>query len=161
MIPAMPKQVYQRGGASVGHLAELPDVERGAVLFLRQWCLGEAARAIIARDFALVFGTERGARVAAFQDRLMRLMLGQARRPLMRHADGCACIGGDESAFAQMVAAAASGDTDDASLFAMTLIAASAVPDAIALAEEIGLAYAEIFSPLPQCFGQSRPDRKN
>lgn len=159
MIPAMPRQVYQRGGASVGHLAELPEVERGAVLFLRQWCLGDAARAVIARDFALVFGIERGTRVAERQDRLMRLMLGRARRPLMRHADGCACLGGDESAFAQMVAAAASGDHEDAALFAMTLIAAPAVPEAVALAEEIGLAYAEIFSPLALFLGRRGPER--
>jgi hypothetical protein len=161
MTPATPKQNYQRGGASVGHLSELPEVERGAVLFLRQWCLGDAARAVIARDFALAFGSERGAATNALQDRLMQVMLGRARRPLMRHADGCACLGGDESAFAQMVAAAASGDLEDASMFAMTLIAAPAVPEAVALAEELGLAYAEIFTPLALSFGRDRPTRSH
>jgi hypothetical protein len=161
MMPAMPKQLPQRGGASVGHLSELPEVERGAVLFLRQWCLGDAARATIARDFALAFGAERGAEVAALQCRLMRVMLGQARRPLMRHADGCACLGGDECAFAQMVAAAASGDLEDAAMFAMTLIAAPAVPEAVALAEALGLAYAEIFTPLALSFGRRGPDRNH
>ncbi len=149
-----PQPQPNRGAAPVGHLAELPDVERGAVLFLRHWCEGDEARAAIARDFALVFGAEQGAELACAQDQLMRLVLGQARRPLMRHSDGCTCIGGDESAFAQMVAAAASGDDDLAAMFALTLIAAPAVGSVLPLAERLGLAYADIFSPLARSLGR-------
>ena len=149
-----PQPQPNRGAAPVGHLAELPDVERGAVLFLRHWCEGDAARAAIARDFALVFGSEQGAELAQAQDQLMRLVLGQARRPLMRHSDGCTCIGGDESAFAQMIAAAASGDEELATLFALTLIAAPAVAPVLKLAEQLGLAYADIFSPLAHSLGR-------
>lgn len=157
VFPDIPRP--SRGGAPVGHLAELPDVERGAVLFLRKWCSGEAARTTIALDFARAFGAARGSDLAMAQDDLMHLVLGQARRPLMRHADGCACLGGDESAFAQMVAAAASGDAEDAALFALTLIAGGAVPQTIALAELLGLAYADIFAPLPRRFGFAAPRR--
>ncbi len=157
LIPDMPNP--SRGGAPVGHLAELPDVERGAVLFLRKWCSGEAARTTIALDFARVFGAAHGSDLTMALDDLMHLMLCQARRPLMHHADGCTCLGGDESAFAQMVAAAASGDAEDATLFALTLIAGPAVPRTIVLAEQLGLAYADIFSPLPRRFGFAAPRR--
>ncbi len=149
-----PKAKASRGGAPVGLLSELPAVELGAVLFLRQWCGGDAAREVIARDFTLVFGADRGAMLTQTHDAVMRLVLGQSRRPLMRHAEGCPCLGGDESAFAQMVAAAGSGDVEDATLFAMTLISSQAVPRTVVLAEHIGLAFAEMLDPLSKALGQ-------
>jgi alkanesulfonate monooxygenase SsuD/methylene tetrahydromethanopterin reductase-like flavin-dependent oxidoreductase (luciferase family) len=157
MSPAFPPQ---RGGAAVGFLADLPAVEQGAVLFLRQWCGGPKARARIGQDFTLAFGPVRGAVLAFAQDRLMQLVLGQARRPLMRHADGCACLGGDEAAFAQLVASAAAGQADDAAMIALTLMSGPCVAETVELAEELGLAYADLFSPLARAYGH-RPLNRN
>lgn len=144
----------RRGAAPVGHLAELPAAERGAVLFLRLWCEGASGREAMAEDFCRCFGLEEGHRLIAAQDQLMHLLLGQSRRPLMRHSDGCTCVGADESAFAQMVAASASGDREDATLFGMILMQAHAVPLAMEEAEHLGHAYATLFDPLSRKFGQ-------
>ena len=138
-----------RGATPVGHLADLPAVEKGAVLYLRLWCDGPEARQAIAGDFHLLFGAERGDQLAAALTHVVCLTLGHARRPLMRHGTGCPCLGGDESAFAQMIAAAACGDRDDAVLFGMTLMSAPAVVDLMAEAEQLGLAFAEMFGPAP------------
>jgi hypothetical protein len=52
--PAVP-----RGGAPVGMLAELPVLEKGAILFLRLWCDGAGGQRQVAQEFAAAFGPDR------------------------------------------------------------------------------------------------------
>lgn len=141
-----------RGAAPVGQLAELPAVERLAVLSLRAWCDGGAARARIAEDFQLLLGAEGPAAVRGF-DILMQITLQGARRPLMRHALDCACVGGDECAFANLVAAAAGGDREDAMLFASTLLSGAAAYAAARAAEDLG----DLFLRFARAAGRERP----
>lgn len=130
----------RRGGAPVGVIAELPDVELGAVLLLRLWCEGDGGRAQIARDFLLCFETGRAAAEFENLDRLVRVVVQGGRRPLMRHGINCTCFGGDESAFAHMVAAAAAGDREEAMAFALALMSPDAAFAAVQMAESTGLA---------------------
>lgn len=108
-----------RGGAPVGILSELPPVELAAILYLRHWLSGNQDQ--IWRDFSHTFSrADAACAMASFED-LMRAVQNNTRRPLMRHKTGCDCFGGDECAFAQLVAAAASGDEHDAMTFALHL----------------------------------------
>lgn len=130
-----------RGAAPVGVLDELPALELAAIVYLRAWCADEEQRAQIAGDFRLVLGADRGALAYADFDALMRTVLAHTRRPLMRHALGCRCFGGDESAFAGMIAAGAAQDRETAMLFATVLVDGPAVWDTMALAGALGQAF--------------------
>jgi len=59
----------------------------------------------------------------------------------MRHQETCQCFGGDESAVANMVAAAAAGDMEEALLLAGHLVPAEVAKELMKPAEEIGLAF--------------------
>jgi hypothetical protein len=126
-----------RGAAPVGLLHELPLVESMAILFLRSWCQGGLARAGIAQDFDLVLSQSEAVAALYNFDSLMGLVLSHARRNLMRHDIGCACFGGDESAFANLIGAAVAGDTDDSMLFATNLLLGPAAFDAVMLARAL------------------------
>ncbi|OYU41236.1 MAG: hypothetical protein CFE33_04060 [Pseudorhodobacter sp. PARRP1] len=127
-----------RGAAAVGMLADMPPLERGVVQLLRQWCDGEAGRIAIAEDFTAIFGAERAAHEVNALAHLITLMVQMGRRPMMRHHTQCACLGGDESAFAQMVAAAAAGDRDDAMAFALTMLPPDVAYEAVQVAGHVG-----------------------
>jgi hypothetical protein len=129
-----------RGGAPVGMLAELPVVEMGAILFLRMWCEGAASRALLADDFSLAFGTPRADAELERLSGLIGTVLQGGRRPLMRHGVDCPCFGGDESAFATMVACAVAGDREDATVFALALMSPAAAFSAVQAAGPVGLA---------------------
>lgn len=127
-----------RGAAPVGALQELPPIELAAIVYLRAWCEGGDDREIIAKDFRLVMGHAEGAVAANDFHDLMTTLLGCARRPIMRHGLGCRCFGGDESAFAHMIAAAASKCREDAMLFASILMSGDAAWPATQLADRLG-----------------------
>ncbi len=135
-FPAQPR-TNPRGAAPVGMIHELPPLEATAILFLRVWCQGGLARDTIAADFASVTAKPKAAQALADFDALMRLVLSQSRRTLMRHDCKCSCFGGDESAFANMIAAAAMADADEAMLFATTLLKAPAAYEAVRLARAL------------------------
>lgn len=128
-----------RGAAAVGMLADLPLLEQGAVLLMRHWCCAVGGRQAVADDFALALGHERGGAAVDALDHLITLMVHHGRRPFMRHDLTCACIGGDESAFAQMIAAATADDTEDAMAFALTMMPAAFAYEAVQTARRFGL----------------------
>jgi len=136
-----PPAAPHRGAAPVGMLHELPPVELAAIVYLRAWCEGGAARQMIGRDFSLVMGEESGATATRNFDALMTMLLKNARRPVMRHGLGCKCFGGDESAFANMIAAVTAQDHEDAHLFACTLMTGHAAWPAVQLALGLGQAF--------------------
>ena len=127
-----------RGAAAVGMLAELPALERLSVQFFRLWCDGEDGRTSVAAAFSSTQSPAHAVgSVNAFAD-LMQLMLKNPRRPIMRHNISCACIGGDEAAFAHMIACAVV-DREDAMAFALTLMQPGAACQAVEIAQEVGL----------------------
>ncbi|QCO57647.1 hypothetical protein EOK75_18310 (plasmid) [Pseudorhodobacter turbinis] len=137
----------QRGAAPVGTLAELPGVERRAVLYLRKWCEGPQGREAVAADVSRSFDAPRAAQtVNRFAD-LLEVVLRCPRRPLMRHGSDCGCFGGDESTFAHMIAASAAGDREDAMAFALTLMHPGEAFQAVQVAEDVGLSFLELSRP--------------
>lgn len=136
----------RRGAAPVGFLHELPQVELAAIVYLRAWCEGEEDRQIIGKDFRLVMGNSAGDTATDDFDTLMDMLLNNARRPVMRHGLACRCFGGDESAFAHMVAAAAGQDREDAMLFASTLVTGQAAWAIAELAMGVGQVFLRLAS---------------
>jgi hypothetical protein len=127
-----------RGAVPVGNVDLLPVLEQGAVHLLRHWCQDEEQRIQLAEDFTRTLGEARGAAAVTLLGHLVGLFAAHGRRPLMRHSRGCSCLGGDESAFAQMVAAATAGDTEDAMAFALTMMPAHAAFAAVQAAGPLG-----------------------
>jgi hypothetical protein len=82
-------------------------------------------------------------------------MLRFGRRPLMLRPAGCRAAGADENAFAAMVAAAASGEREDAMLIAICMVRADVSPQIVGLAEQVGLSLVPM---VPQ--GSGRNDRR-
>ncbi|WOI56639.1 hypothetical protein [Palleronia sp. LCG004] len=144
---------HPRGAAPVGQLSELPALERVAIGLDRAWCDGGEGRALIAREIARVLPpAEVFAAVEEFDD-LMRTMIAGQRRRIMRHGLECPCFCGDEAAFAQMIAAAAMRDRDDAMLFAATLVSGPAAFRLVAIAEALG----QVFLRLARSAGPAAP----
>lgn len=130
----------RRGGAPVGFLSDLDPVGAGAVLYLRLWNEGEAARVQVRRDFATYLGQRPGHEAVRALEQICEICARHGRRPLMRHSVSCRCLGGDESCFAVFVSAAGDGDREDAMLIAMTLIRADMAPCLVGHAEELAIA---------------------
>ena len=119
-------QVY-RGGAPVGYLSELNQLEQNAILFLRYWSqcakadhdLQNAFWSTITYDFGI---TKTRQAIDAF-DEIFTLCFKYSRRPIMKHDLACTCIGGDESCFANIIGFAQDGELEDALLLASNLVA--------------------------------------
>ncbi len=133
-----------RGGAPVGFLSELEALEAASILYLRRWCDGPRSRAQVSHDFAATLGAEHGQRALDAFENLYSLCCEHGRRPLMRHAVNCKCMGSDESCFANFVAAAATGAREDALMIATLLVRPDVAPILTALAADFGLALARM-----------------
>ncbi|MDK3074249.1 hypothetical protein QO034_14110 [Sedimentitalea sp. JM2-8] len=129
-----------RGGAAVGVLDDLGPTEMAAVLYLRLWCDGAQAQQRVWNDFAGALGAGHGRTALNSLESLCRLCADHGRRPLMRHGVKCRCLGADEACFANFVAAAADGDTEDAMLLATLLVRADIAPCLLDAARSLGLA---------------------
>lgn len=147
-------QPAPRGGAAVGTLSELSMADACAILSFRLWCDGMqtnlpdpiAPLCALAQSVAQTDGFAR----------LMSALQHGPRRAIMHHGLGCACFGGDEAAFAHMVAAAAAGDTEDAMVFAMLLMTPTAAWAAVQAARPVGLALLGLRRQAPLHLSETR-----
>jgi hypothetical protein len=135
----MSAQPRGAGGAPVGHLSDLPPLERMVVLCLRLWTAGAAGRDAVRGDLAARHGAPTGPRLFAALAELIDTTVRHARRPLLCHAPDCPCAGADEAVIARFVALAAEGAREDAILIATLLVRADLALGLAALAEEVGL----------------------
>ncbi len=129
-----------RGGAPVGFITELDGVEAAAVIYLRLWCNGPEDQANVWQDFASGLGAVDGRKALKTFEELCRTCSQYGRRPLMRHAVDCKCIGADEACFANFISNAAFGDRDDAMLIATLIVRPDVAPMITSLAADFGLA---------------------
>ncbi len=120
------KNKIHRGGAPVGYISELNQLEQNAILFLRYWSqcanadhdLQNKFWSNITYDLGL---TKTRQAIDAF-DEIFNLCVKYSRRPLMKHDLECKCIGGDESCFANIIGFAQDGELEDALLLASNLV---------------------------------------
>ncbi|HEY9038405.1 MAG TPA: hypothetical protein VIN05_05635 [Roseovarius sp.] len=136
----MSVQPKSRGGVPVGQLTHLEGLEAASVLYLRLWCDGARSRQAVRDDFDMALGPDHGAAAAEAWGTLLELCADHCRRPLMRHAVTCTCLGADESCFANFIATAAEGAREDAMLMATLIVRADMAPILTSLACECGLA---------------------
>lgn len=128
----------QRGAALVGHLAELGQVEAGAVRGFRAWCDGPDAVRAYVDDLRAQFGQGHADVISGSLSQLCDLCFRHGRRPLAHHQASCKCLGADESWFANFVAAAAAGQREDAMLLATLIVRPDFAPNMVGLAEYLG-----------------------
>jgi len=124
----MTMQTAIRGSAPVGAMDDLDPVRRAAVVALRRWCDGPAARADVCNEAAAALGPSRGRQWLAAFEQMLALIGAFARRPVVHHSAGCPCVGADESALAEMIAAAAACEREDAMLIGMVLVRPDMAP---------------------------------
>jgi hypothetical protein len=130
-----------RGGVAVGDMAHTGWAERGAVLVLRYWFLGQGGG-----DMPLCGAHDTEAQLLLSTPAVMQAahglctaLVGHTRRPLLHHSVQCSCIGADEACFAHLVCAAGSGARDEAMAFAMMLAHPQAALLILPQAERLGL----------------------
>ena len=115
-----------RGGAPVGYLSELNELEQSAILFLRYWSKNSSIHKHLHNkfwsDLTEKLGTSKTSRAIDAFDEIFTLCVKYARRPIMKHDIACKCIGGDESCFANIFGYASEGKQEDAMLLASNLI---------------------------------------
>ncbi len=129
-----------RGGAPVGRLADLTPVEVGAVMYMRLWGESVQSRTAAARDLERALGRAQARRAMKTLDQICLLCARHGRRPLMRHELNCACMGADESWFAQMIYAASEGAHEDAAMMASLLVRPDLAVTLAGLSLQFGLA---------------------
>lgn len=128
-----------RGGSPVGRLAHYGAVESGAILYLRL-CLGAEARLDHARDGLIAaLGDAAGLRATEALCEIVTILADHGRRPMACHGLACQCVGADEACLAQMIAAAAEGAMEDATLMAALLVRADFAPVLAGAARAFGL----------------------
>ena len=149
MTSAQAQSSPSRGGVTVGTLSELPPLEAGAVIYLRHWFSGAETRAQMRRDFEVNFGP--GLAEAAFQafGSLCNFCATHGRRPLVRHGMACNCLGADENCFANLIAAAAAGQQDDAQILASLIVQPRKVQELTQLADDCGTFLQQIMGATP------------
>ena len=134
--------LHQRfgGGAPVGLVSDLDDLEARAVACLRLWQSGAAHRRGLRNELTARLGSSRAQHALSTLETLFDLCAQHARRPLMRHQVDCSCLGADEACFAQFIATAAHGEREDAMLLAMLIVRGDVAPVLTGLAQQAGLA---------------------
>lgn len=148
----------KRGGASVGLISDLPPLEAGAVRYLRHWFSGPRARADLHDAFCASLGPDLAESAFDSFGALCDYCVTHGRRPLIRHGMSCSCLGADENCFANLVAAATLGETDDADLLASLIVAPRRAQTLSALAAQTGLFLQQIAAP-PGARRTYRPGR--
>lgn len=148
-----------RGGTPVGHLTELGRLEAASVMYLRQWADGPDAQAQMRHDFTASLGVEQGFKALRSFEQLCRLCANHGRRPLMRHAVKCSCVGSDESCFANFIATAAEGQREDTMLIATLLVRVDMAPMIASCAIDFGLALKRMQMRTPTTPPQIPPQR--
>jgi len=145
------------GAAAVGLISELDSIRAASVLYLRLWCDSPETRSEVRQDFAVALGAGQGAQAVQSLSELCTLCVAHGRRPLVRHAVQCRCLGSDESCFANFIATAAEGDREDAMLIATLLVRADMAPALTALAADLGLALRRMRLSTPRDMSQAKP----
>ncbi len=146
----MKHERISRGGAPVGHLAELGAVEAAAVIYWRLWAEGLEGQRRVAAEFCGTLGEVAGTNAIDAFAQIFDMCARHGRRPLMRHGIDCKCLGADESCIANFIGYASECRREDAALIATLLVTPDLCMPLAALAQTYGLALRRMaLAPLP------------
>jgi len=127
-----------RGGAPVAELASLPPWEARLIRNLRHWFDGADGQAQVWADYLKHLPAQAAAAELRGFEHLLRLVLENASRPLVRHAPDCICVGSDECIFANLVSTASDGLLGDAALISTLLVGPAQAELVAVLAGQVG-----------------------
>jgi len=136
----MKHETISRGGAPVGHLAELNAIEAGAVIYWRLWADGLDGQRRTQSDFRRALGDKHGCEAVDALAQIFDMCVRHGRRPLMRHGLDCKCLGADESCIANFIGYASECKREDAALIATLMVTPDLCMPMAALAQTFGLA---------------------
>ncbi|MCG3269426.1 hypothetical protein [Yoonia sp. I 8.24] len=143
------------GGAAVGQLADQSPLARYVVLYFRMWCDGPEGQTAVWKDLASGLGETQARSTLEILESLFDCCARHRRRPLMRHAVNCRCLGADEACFAHFVTTATEGDRQDAMLIATLLVRTDVAPIITPIAADLGCALIRMMKrhrpPLHHC----------
>ena len=128
------------GAATVADLQSMDGAQALGVMLFRDWFDGPAGRARVESVFAEAFGPAGGDMARDAWSDLAALLAAGVRRPVMRHAVTCRCVGADEAVVAQVLTLAARGEREDAMLVLSLLVPGDRLLAAMQVAERAGLA---------------------
>ena len=128
------------GAATVADLQSMDGAQALGVMLFRDWFDGPAGRARVESVFAEAFGPAGGDMARDAWSDLAALLAAGVRRPVMRHAVTCRCVGADEAVVAQVLTLAARGEREDAMLVLSLLVPGDRLLAAVQVAERAGLA---------------------
>lgn len=151
-----------RGAAPVAMLDEMPRLEAAVVIYLRLWCDSPEGQASVWQDFSGFYDAKTARTQMARFEQLLSMVLSHSRRPMQRHNVKCACVGGDECAFANFIVSAALGEPEDAMLLASNFMRPDMAVVAANMAGPVGLALSQMVAPVPPPYRFSNtPDTKH
>lgn len=138
-----------RGARPVANIEDMDPIEAASVRYFRLWFDGRRGQKEALEDFHAVFGQDVGNRHARQMRELLLAVVENSRRPLMHHQNCCQCVGADECAFANIMAAAAAGDREDTALFTSLLVRPDVAMCLSGLAQEVGMILRQLVSQNP------------
>jgi hypothetical protein len=128
------------GAAPVGRLAEAHPADRLLVAALRLWLDAPEGRGRAATLLALDLGAERAERSVSAMERFLEAVANGATRRLWRSRPGCAGLGRDEAALAELARLAAAGPLERAYGAAAALVRPAALFETVETAAHLGRA---------------------
>lgn len=133
-----------RGGAAVAVLNRMEPWESNLVLNLRLWCEGTRGQSEVWNEYRKALpGPQAQTACRAFEV-LLKTLVENAHRPLVRRDVGCNCVGADEAIFVHLVHTASDGHLGDAALIATLIIGPSKAEHIAVLAGEVGTCVRDI-----------------
>lgn len=128
------------GAAPVGLLAEAHPADRLLVGALRLWLDAPEGRGRAAALLALELGPERAERAVRAMERFLEAVACGAARRLWRSRPGCAGLGRDEAALAELARLAGAGSLESAYGAAAALVRPPALFETVETAAQLGRA---------------------
>ena len=149
---------HARGGAAVGVLTRMEAWEANLILNLRLWCDGPSGQAQVWNEYRKALpGAQAQQECRAFET-LLRTIIDNAHRPLVRHDVGCACVGADEGVFLHLVRCAADGHLTDAALMATMMVGPAQAERIALLAGQVGSCARYIHDRQPEFSQEGAPN---
>lgn len=147
------------GAASVGTLADVDAITAAAVIYLRMWFDSPEHRQSVRDDMTMTLGASRGRQALNSFDELCSISARHGRRPMMRHAVKCKCIGADEACFANFIVVASGGEREDAMLIATLMVRPDLAAVITSLATDFGFALKQMRLAAPRDIATAHPQQ--
>lgn len=135
----MNAHLRQPGGVTVGMLDDQPWFEATVIRYFRLWGDGPEGQDRVQYEYLAQAGPDTGPMLVAAWAEMIAIFASYRRRPLLRHATDCRCVGADEACFALFMATAAHGEEEDALMTALLMVRADMAPLVTQLARQVGL----------------------